>query len=648
MTAAVLSLTNEILTAAIVIVAASMLLYNLWRNLRDRVARTSGAVLACVTIAYTADVFISLNPNQQGYEAALRLQWLGLAFIPAALFHLSDALLATTGRPSRGRRRLGVRILYAVSTVFVLLVAFSDLLIQVVPTNRFGVNAASLRAGVLFPVYVAYFLSATGLAFINVQRARKRCLTRSTRRRMGYLQAAMLTPAIGTFPYSVLIGSGSESSVLVLVLVNIANAIVVLMLIFLSYPLSFFGSRVPDRVVKSELLSFFVRGPGTGLIVLATILLSTQTTRILGIETDAFLPFAIVAVVLMWQWSVAIVLPSLESALIYGDEDSAQLNKLRNMNDRLLSRSDLLQLMDAQLRAICDYLQVNTAFVVQFVRKEDAHIVAEVGPNPPAAETVQAGKQPIVDMLTNLTIIDTVPLRHWETYWVAPLFSLRLTDENGAPTLIGVLGICARAESIDLTDDEYNRLKTFVRRLERTLDDLGLQSEIYAALEGLLPQFSMTRTRAAEVEYLPPRTESAPKPPTLPDHEQLVEQVKAALRQYWGGPGLTRSRLLELYIVRDCMEQTNNPAHALRAVLQDAIDSQRPEGERKTTDPEWTIYNILDMRFVQGSKVSDVARKLAIAESSLYRRQRDAIEAVATALERMERERWERETGDAS
>ncbi|MEO0562706.1 MAG: hypothetical protein AAF125_11360, partial [Chloroflexota bacterium] len=59
---AILSLTNEIITATIVILAVSILLYNLSRNRNNRVARTSGAVLACVTITYLVDVFTSLNP----------------------------------------------------------------------------------------------------------------------------------------------------------------------------------------------------------------------------------------------------------------------------------------------------------------------------------------------------------------------------------------------------------------------------------------------------------------------------------------------------------------------------------------------------------------------------------------------------------
>lgn len=631
---AILSLVNEILTATIVILATSILLYNLWRNMRNRVARTSGAVLACVTISYTADVLLSLDPAPATYETVLRLQWIGLAFMPSTLFHLSDALLATTGLPSRGRRRLGVRFLYLVSLIFALLALTTDLLVRVMPVQNF----ASTRLGLLFVVYVAYFVSTTALAFNTTNRARERCLTRSTRRRMGYLQFALLAPAIGVFPYSVLLSPGSEFSLPALILVNVANVLIILTLLFLSYPLSFFGSSVPDRLVKSELLSFFMRGPATGLLVLATILLTGRSAQVLGLPGDRFMPFAVVTVVLTWQWTVAMTLPSLESALIYGNEDSNELNKLRDLSERLLSRADLLQLMNATLKALVDYLQVSSALVVAFER-DSTEVVNATGSHQVSEDLLREDRDALVASMTNITIIETVPVQQWKGHWVAPLFSLRLTDEKNSPRLIGMLAVQARTSSVDLTDDEQKRLSTFVRRLEQTLDDLNLQQEIYAALEGLLPQLSMTRARAAEVEYLPGHDDEAPKPPSLPEHEQLVEQVRAALRHYWGGPGLTQSRLLELRVVRDCTEETENPTHALRSVLQDAIELQRPEGERKAADPEWTLYNILDWRYVQGNKVNDVARKLAMSNSNLYRRQRDAIEAVADAIERMEHER---------
>lgn len=256
--ASFLDLTNETLAAAIVVIAASILLYNLTRNLRDRVARTSAVVLGCVTATYLCDVLLSLGPGMGTHIATLRLQWVGIGFMPAAMFHLSDALLATTGLPSRGRRRRVIRILYLISAVFLLTAAFTNVLIQpqIVTPAFFSNNSSgvyvSLRAGPVFPVYVAFFLIATGVAFVNVQRARARCLTRNTRRRMGYLQVAMLTPAVGIFPFSVLLGPGQEYTLLGLFLVSLTNVVVVFLLLFLAYPLSFFGSRIPDPAVRAD------------------------------------------------------------------------------------------------------------------------------------------------------------------------------------------------------------------------------------------------------------------------------------------------------------------------------------------------------------------------------------------------------------
>ena len=151
-----------------------------------------------------------------------------------------------------------------------------------------------------------YFLVITSVALVNVQRARQRCLTRDTRRRMGYLQIALLTPAVGTFPFSVLLGAGSEFTVTALLLVNISNIVVILMLLFLAYPLSFFGSSVPDRVVKAELLRFVLRGPATALLALVVINFTSPATQFLGLPSKMVMPFGVVLVVLCWQWLVAL------------------------------------------------------------------------------------------------------------------------------------------------------------------------------------------------------------------------------------------------------------------------------------------------------------------------------------------------------
>ena len=74
--------------------------------------------------------------------------------------------------------------------------------------------------------------------------------------------------------------------------------------------------------------------------------------------------------------------------------------------------------------------------------------------------------------------------------------------------------------------------------------------------------------------------------------------------------------------------------------MQDAIELQRPPGERQMTTSEWLLYNILDLKYLQGKKVREVAQKLAISESDLYRKQRIAIAEVARTLAEMEAEAY--------
>ncbi len=630
-----LDLFNETLAAAIVTIALSILLYNITRNLESRVARSSGAVLAAVTVTYVVDVFLSLEPDNSVMEAVLRLQWLGIAFIPAAIFHLSDALLATTGLPSRGRRRRIVRVMYAISGAFLLLVAFGELL--VVPRTFNGTTV--LRAGPLFAVYLAFFIIANAVAFINVNRARRRGLTRSTKRRMAYLQLALLTPAIGVFPYSMFLAPGDEFTLPALLMVNVANVVVILMLLFLAYPLSFFGSRNPDRVVKTELLRFMLRGPATGLLILVVLIFTRPTAQILGLPGDEFTPFALVAVVLFWQWMVDLSLPTLEARLIYPDEDSERLARLQQLSSRMLTHHDLVQLMNAVIEGTCDYLRVGSAFIASLYQDTPEVISCTGSQDIDEAElAAQTGPLAALDRDAALT---QPPC--WESFWLLPLYSKRTGTGSGGGVgvgqhnLIGVMGIEARGEALRLDEDEAAQLDKYRRRAARALDELMLQSEIDAALEGLLPQFVMARGRSLDVEYKPGH---AAKPePTLPDRAEVVEQVGAALRHYYGGPGMMKSRLLELTIVQQALaEHDQNAVRALRTVLDRAIENQRPEGSPDMRSQEWLLYNILQMRFIKKRRVRDTARSLYISEANLYRKQNLAIEAVADALLQMEQD----------
>lgn len=417
-------------------------------------------------------------------------------------------------------------------------------------------------------------------------------------------------------------------------LVNLTNVVVIFMLLFLAYPLSFFGTRTPDRVVKTELLRFVLRGPATGLLALVTILFITPTSRVLGLPGQSFMPFAVVAVVLLWQWMVALALPYLERRLVYSGEEADQLEKLGTLSERLLARGDLLQLLEAILSSTCDYLRVNSAFVGS-LNDDPPELIGFVGSIRPTAALLQDERDQIEQLLDHQD--DDPHIEKWQTYWIMPLYGRHRGSSNGASAApIGFMGIQARSSEIDLTPDELHMLETFTHRTAQTLDDLTLQGEIFAALEGLLPQINITRSSAAELEYRPRRDSRADAQRDL-DTEQFKEQVRAALRHFWGGPGLTDSGLIELHIVQEALpENDNNSARALRAVLLKAIEKQKPDGERKLLSPEWTLYNILDLRFVQKSKVREVAQRLALSEPDLFRKQSIAIGAVADTLLGME------------
>src|SRR4029453_3565736 len=102
---------NDILTAGIAITAFLLFLYALSFNLRDRVARSFAIILLCVVVVFTTEALQNNSMPDWGTELLLRLQWIGIIFLPPSYLHLSDALLVTAGRPSRGRRRLAVRLI---------------------------------------------------------------------------------------------------------------------------------------------------------------------------------------------------------------------------------------------------------------------------------------------------------------------------------------------------------------------------------------------------------------------------------------------------------------------------------------------------------------------------------------------------------
>ena len=80
---------NQILTAGISITAFSLLIYALTFNLRDRVARSFATILLSVVVIFTCEAIQSTVQTPDLVQTFLRLQWVGLVFLPASYLHLS-------------------------------------------------------------------------------------------------------------------------------------------------------------------------------------------------------------------------------------------------------------------------------------------------------------------------------------------------------------------------------------------------------------------------------------------------------------------------------------------------------------------------------------------------------------------------------
>lgn len=147
--------------AGIAITAFSLLLYSLTFNLRDRVARSFSMILACLVVVYTAEALASVAETTARLEFWLRMQWIGIVFIPSSYLHFSDALLATTGKPSRGKRRWTIRFSYMISIVFLIALPLGRLVGPVVEQPN---TAPFLQPTWLTDAFILYYLGAMAMS----------------------------------------------------------------------------------------------------------------------------------------------------------------------------------------------------------------------------------------------------------------------------------------------------------------------------------------------------------------------------------------------------------------------------------------------------------------------------------------------------
>jgi hypothetical protein len=217
--------------------------------------------------------------------------------------------------------------------------------------------------------------------------------------------------------------------------------------------------------------------------------------------------------------------------------------------------------------------------------------------------------------------------------WGDDLLFPLLNGTPEQPELIGLLGINGSTHD-QLDKEQAQAMETLTDRAALALRSRHVQQKIFLSLDALSTGVDLIQRLRAAGQYN--RGNLLASEESLPKENDLAEWVKDALSHYWGGPKLTQNPMMRFKIVQDALEDHDgNNANALRAVLREAIERVRPEGERRFT-AEWILYNILEMKFVEGRKVREVALRLAMSEADLYRKQRVAVEAVARTIGEME------------
>ncbi len=669
------TLLNRIMSAGILITAFALVIYIGLYNRRSQIARSFALLLLCAIGAYLGDLLGQLS-TPPAY-AWMRFQWIGIAMMPAAALGMSDTLLRATGETSPVRR-IAVRAAYVSGFFVFLLVIFTDL---VAMSGMVTYHLDHLAPGVLFYVFSLYYFSSVGWAMYNVIEARRRSLTATSKRRMTYFTLSFLFPTLGIFPFLLPVGwPAALPDIIPWLGILIVNTAIWVGVTWMGYSVAYYGASAPDRVIKRRMIKYLLRGPVLAAAVITALVLSSRVEKLFELPSDFVGVIAASTMILMAQLIIVTLQPTVDRFI--AGEDSGEVTYLQQFSERLMTTSDLRQFLENILAALCDLLRARTAFVMKIadldlplpaqsavqnmpmlmtepvlvvignlevdkLKPQSALVRSVIQSRTANGKTVEgmkvASNAPTSEPGTGQTGENGVEPNHtmfeiehdfilWEGYWLIPLRS-RETGE-----VLGVIGLVARASEPELTDEERQGVATLVAQAARALEDSIMQRRAFEALTRIIPEADDMQRRIAETRN--------PAAPTIADFELVPEGyddfthlVRDALSQYWGGPKLAGSPMMKLRVVTDAMTDNNgNATKALRAVLTRAIERLKPEGTRSFTATEWLLYNILEMKIVQGQRVRDVARKLVMSESDLYRKQRAAFEEVSRIVMEMERE----------
>ncbi len=438
---------------------------------------------------------------------------------------------------------------------------------------------------------------------------------------------------MAVFPYLVIAGTYTFiPSDLILLFSVLGNIFVAAMIVVMVYSIAFQGLLLPDRLIKQDFIRWGLYGPFVGVTIILFLRLVPVLAHRLALPPETMIVFGVMIFTVLMPIFVSRVKPYLD-ALVY-TQDHAEIDYLRALPRSTFTYADLRSLLENTLVVVCGALRVDTGFVAapdeqghymikslvgarrQIKRFVAEHPLAEVLPPLAGVPPFAPGEPPPTEAFLRRDGFCLLPLRGPEGDFLGALGVAYPRDELNANTrrLIGALA----------------------HQMELALATVQMQQRLFDTLRGMGPEVRSLQALNTRLEQATPASLESldAEVALLPEFPQLVKDV---LAHYWGGPKLSDSPLLGLRTVRRLLdEQGGSPTRALQAVLRQAIENLRPDDQLDPSAQEWLLYNILQLRFLQGKRVRDIAERLAMSESDLYRKQRIAVEEVARQLALME------------
>jgi hypothetical protein len=388
----------------------------------------------------------------------------------------------------------------------------------------------------------------------------------------------------------------------------------------MTYAISFFGFSVPDREIKNRLFHWIFRGPLTASVTLGLTTLLRRAGNLLGQDFLMLEILAMVASIVLLEHLYTLFFPKMEKILFRG-KDLHELERVRTFEERLFTKNDFNQFAEIILANLCDRIRATSATL--FLRQNGGfENPVEIGDTSKIINKVKNAKYDFLADSGNKVIV------HWNGIVIIPIRNS--SDQENGTMILGFIGL-DRMKRTDLDPEQVRAVNLLLTRLHTAILDYQQQQKMLFSLELLVPQMDEIQNLLAAGRFADMNMQI-----NLEDSETLNKWTKDALSHLWGGPKLTGNSLMHLSIVQhNANESGETLTKTLRILLQNAIDSIKPPGERQYTN-DWLLYNILDFKFNENMKMRDIAKRLSLSEADLYRKQRIAIDAVVKKIIEME------------